>query len=208
MKAYTTVLGASEAEFTEKKSRFIGRCFPVETEDEAFAVIADVKKRHWDATHNCYAFIVGENGLTQRFSDDGEPSGTAGMPILDVIKQKGLTNTLIVVTRYFGGILLGAGGLVRAYSKAAASAVDCADMVRVEPAAVMTVEIDYSRYGSLEGYIRQRASVDEVLFSDVVSIRALVPTGDVEAFIADITERTDGRAKTERIGEAALKKRT
>ena len=131
MKAYTTVLGASEAEFTEKKSRFIGRCFPVETEDEAFAVIADVKKRHWDATHNCYAFIVGENGLTQRFSDDGEPSGTAGMPILDVIKQKGLTNTLIVVTRYFGGILLGAGGLVRAYSKAAASAVDCADMVRV-----------------------------------------------------------------------------
>ena len=114
MKAYTTVLGASEAEFTEKKSRFIGRCFPVETEDEAFAVIADVKKRHWDATHNCYAFIVGENGLTQRFSDDGEPSGTAGMPILDVIKQKGLTNTLIVVTRYFGGILLGAGGLVRA----------------------------------------------------------------------------------------------
>ena len=208
MKAYTTVLGASEAEFTEKKSRFIGRCFPVETEDEAFAVIADVKKRHWDATHNCYAFIVGENGLTQRFSDDGEPSGTAGMPILDVIKQKGLTNTLIVVTRYFGGILLGAGGLVRAYSKAAASAVDCADMVRVEPAAVMTVEIDYSRDGSLEGYIRQRASVDEVLFSDVVSIRALVPTGDVEAFIADITERTDGRAKTERIGEATLKKRT
>lgn len=208
MKAYTTVLGASEAEFTEKKSRFIGRCFPVETEDEAFAVIADVKKRHWDATHNCYAFIVGENGLTQRFSDDGEPSGTAGMPILDVIKQKGLTNTLIVVTRYFGGILLGAGGLVRAYSKAAASAVDCADMVRVEPAAVMMVEIDYSRYGSLEGYIRQRASVDEVLFSDVVSIRALVPTGDVEAFIADITERTDGRAKTERIGEATLKKRT
>ena len=208
MKAYTTVLGASEAEFTEKKSRFIGRCFPVETEDEAFAVIADVKKRHWDATHNCYAFIVGENGLTQRFSDDGEPSGTAGMPILDVIKQKGLTNTLIVVTRYFGGILLGAGGLVRAYSKAAASAVDCADMVRVEPAAVMTVEIDYSRYGALEGYIRQRASVDEVLFSDVVSIRALVPTGDVEAFIADITERTDGRAKTERIGEATLKKRT
>lgn len=208
MKAYTTVLGASEAEFTEKKSRFIGRCFPVETEDEAFAVIADVKKRHWDATHNCYAFIVGENGLTQRFSDDGEPSGTAGMPILDVIKQKGLTNTLIVVTRYFGGILLGAGGLVRAYSKAAASAVDCADMVRVEPTAVMTVEIDYSRYGSLEGYIRQRASVDEVLFSDVVSIRALVPTGDVEAFIADITERTDGRAKTERIGEATLKKRT
>ena len=208
MKAYTTVLGASEAEFTEKKSRFIGRCFPVETEDEAFAVIADVKKRHWDATHNCYAFIVGENGLTQRFSDDGEPSGTAGMPILDVIKQKGLTNTLIVVTRYFGGILLGAGGLVRAYSKAAASAVDCADMVRVETAAVMTVEIDYSRYGSLEGYIRQRASVDEVLFSDVVSIRALVLTGDVEAFIADITERTDGRAKTERIGEATLKKRT
>ena len=206
LERYKTPNIASQTEFVVNRSRFIGRCFPVADEQEALARLEEVRKLHYDATHNCWAYNL--RGGVMRFSDDGEPGGTAGMPIMDTLIRSNTQDALIVVTRYFGGILLGAGGLVRAYSKAAASAVDCADMVRVEPAAVMTVEIDYSRYGSLEGYIRQRASVDEVLFSDVVSIRALVPTGDVEAFIADITERTDGRAKTERIGEATLKKRT
>ena len=202
MKAYTTVLGASEAEFTEKKSRFIGRCFPVETEDEAFAVIADVKKRHWDATHNCYAFIVGENGLTQRFSDDGEPSGTAGMPILDVIKQKGLTNTLIVVTRYFGGIMLGAGGLVRAYSHSASIAVAAGGIVTRAMCAGLKVTCDYYFYGKLSSLVPESGGViEDTVFEDNVTLIFRLPLELVDGFNAKLIDVSNGRYRAEKTDE-------
>ena len=116
MKPYKSVKQCSEAEYTVNRSRFIGRCFPVDSEEAALCLLSDIRKRHWDATHNCFAYRIGETAAAARFSDDGEPGGTAGKPIMDVLTGKGLTNVLCVVTRYFGGILLGAGGLVRAYS--------------------------------------------------------------------------------------------
>ena len=121
MKPYKSVKQCSEAEYTVNRSRFIGRCFPVESEEAALCLLGDIRKKHWDATHNCFAYRIGENAAA-RFSDDGEPGGTAGKPIMDVLTGRGLTNVLCVVTRYFGGILLGAGGLVRAYSKSAVAA--------------------------------------------------------------------------------------
>ena len=125
MKPYKSVKQCSEAEYTVNRSRFIGRCFPVESEEAALCLLGDIRKKHWDATHNCFAYRIGENAAA-RFSDDGEPGGTAGKPIMDVLTGRGLTNVLCVVTRYFGGILLGAGGLTRAYSKSARDALAAA----------------------------------------------------------------------------------
>ena len=117
--AYRTVKQPGEAELVIKRSRFIGRCFPVADEQEALRLLEQVRRQHWDATHNCYAYSVGVSGACARYSDDGEPSGTAGLPMMEALRRSGVTDALVVVTRYFGGILLGAGGLVRAYSAAA-----------------------------------------------------------------------------------------
>ena len=136
MKPYKSVKQCSEAEYTVNRSRFIGRCFPVDSEEAALCLLGDIRKKHWDATHNCFAYRIGENAAA-RFSDDGEPGGTAGKPIMDVLTGRGLTNVLCVVTRYFGGILLGAGGLVRAYSKSAADAVAKAGVVSYLPGTVL-----------------------------------------------------------------------
>lgn len=124
LERYKTVRRAGEKEIVIKKSRFIGHVRPVETEDEAIAFIEEIKKKHWNATHNCSAYMIGERDEIQKQSDDGEPSGTAGKPILEVIKNQGLKNVAIVVTRYFGGIMLGAGGLIRAYTDGAVAAIE------------------------------------------------------------------------------------
>ncbi|HIU94159.1 MAG TPA: YigZ family protein, partial [Candidatus Aphodomorpha intestinavium] len=129
--AYRTVKQPGEAELVIKRSRFIGRCFPVADEQEALRLLEQVRRQHWDATHNCYAYSVGVSGACARYSDDGEPSGTAGLPMMEALRRSGVTDALVVVTRYFGGILLGAGGLVRAYSAAAAAAVRSAGEVEM-----------------------------------------------------------------------------
>ena len=134
-----TVAEYGSDEFTEKKSKFIGYVKHVETEEEANQFIAEIKSKHWDAKHNVYAYILGENGSTQRSTDDGEPAGTAGRPVLEVIKGENLTNTAVVVTRYFGGVLLGTGGLVRAYGKAAKLAIENAEIVR--PVKMKTIAV-------------------------------------------------------------------
>ena len=134
MKGYRTICQPGEVEHIIKKSRFIGAAYPVQTVEEALSLLETIRKRYWDATHNCYAYIIGENGEQKRFSDDGEPQGTAGMPMLDVLQKKDVTNLLVVVTRYFGGTLLGAGGLVRAYAGAAGAAVDAAGVTVMTPA--------------------------------------------------------------------------
>lgn len=205
MKPYKSVKQCSEAEYTVNRSRFIGRCFPVDSEEAALCLLGDIRKKHWDATHNCFAYRIGENAAA-RFSDDGEPGGTAGKPIMDVLTGKGLTNVLCVVTRYFGGILLGAGGLVRAYSKSAADAVTKAGMVSYLPGTVLDIPMDYSRYGALEGFIRANAEVRNVAFAQNVVVTVAVEDTNLPKFMKEVTERSDGRCTPVTIGTGYMTK--
>ena len=205
MKPYKSVKQCSEAEYTVNRSRFIGRCFPVESEEAALCLLGDIRKKHWDATHNCFAYRIGENAAA-RFSDDGEPGGTAGKPIMDVLTGRGLTNVLCVVTRYFGGILLGAGGLVRAYSRSAADAVTKAGMVSYLPGTVLDIPMDYSRYGALEGFIRANAEVRNVAFAQNVVVTVAVEDTNLLKFMKEVTERSDGRCTPVTIGTGYMKK--
>ena len=202
LKPYKTPKSASETEFIVNRSRFIGRCFPVSSEEEALEKLEGIRKLHYDATHNCYAYSL--RGGIRRFSDDGEPGGTAGMPIMDTLIRTETENALIVVTRYFGGILLGSGGLVRAYSKSASDALSAAGTVVMTPCSLVEFSVDYTRYGALEGFVRANSTVKNVDFTDSILFRCLVPTERAEAFKADIIERTDGRAKPEITGEEYL----
>lgn len=205
MKPYKSVKQCSEAEYTVNRSRFIGRCFPVESEEAALCLLGDIRKKHWDATHNCFAYRIGENAAA-RFSDDGEPGGTAGKPIMDVLTGRELTNVLCVVTRYFGGILLGAGGLVRAYSKSAADAVTKAGVVSYLPGTVLDIPMDYSRYGALEGFIRANAEVRNVAFAQNVVVTVAVEDTNLLKFMKEVTERSDGRCTPVTIGTGYMKK--
>ena len=205
MKPYKSVKQCSEAEYTVNRSRFIGRCFPVDSEEAALCLLGDIRKKHWDATHNCFAYRIGENAAA-RFTDDGEPGGTAGKPIMDVLTGRGLTNVLCVVTRYFGGILLGAGGLVRAYSKSAADAVTKAGMVSYLPGTILDIPMDYSRYGALEGFIRANAEVRNVAFAQNVVVTAAVEDTNLLKFMKEVTERSDGRCTPVTIGTGYMKK--
>ena len=205
MKPYKSVKQCSEAEYTVNRSRFIGRCFPVESEEAALCLLGDIRKKHWDATHNCFAYRIGENAAA-RFSDDGEPGGTAGKPIMDVLTGRGLTNVLCVVTRYFGGILLGAGGLVRAYSKSAVDAVTKAGVVSYLPGTILDIPMDYSRYGALEGFIRANAEVRNVAFAQNVVVTVAVEDTNLLKFMKEVTERSDGRCTPVTIGTGYMKK--
>lgn len=204
MDAFKTVARASEEEFVINRSRFIGRCFPIQTEEDALAHLAAIRKQHYDATHNCYAYRIGTRGETARFSDDGEPSGTAGMPMMEVLMANGVTNVLCVVTRYFGGILLGAGGLVRAYSRGAAEAVRAAGVLHYIPGTALEFTVDYARYGAVEAYVRANAQVDALDFAEAVRIRVLVEDAAADDFAAEIVERTDGRSVPARCGAGYL----
>lgn len=205
MKPYKSVKQCSEAEYTVNRSRFIGRCFPVDSEEAALCLLGDIRKKHWDATHNCFAYRIGDNAAA-RFSDDGEPGGTAGKPIMDVLTGRELTNVLCVVTRYFGGILLGAGGLVRAYSKSAADAVTKAGVVSYLPGTILDIPMDYSRYGALEGFIRANAEVRNVAFAQNVVVTVAVEDTNLLKFMKEVTERSDGRCTPVTIGTGYMKK--
>ena len=199
---YKTPALPSETEFVINRSRFIGRCFPVVSENDAVSKLEEIRKLHYDATHNCYAYSLVSG--TRRFSDDGEPGGTAGMPIMDTLIRTGTENALIVVTRYFGGILLGSGGLVRAYSRSASDALNAAGAALMTPADEVEFTVDYTRYGGLEGFVRSASTVKATEFTDNIRFICLVEKGRTNAFIADIIERTDGRARPEIIGEEYL----
>ena len=146
MAQYKTVLQEAQDDFVEKRSRFIGYARPVSTEAEALAFIAEKKSKHWDASHNVYAYILRDGGV-MRYSDDGEPQGTAGIPVLDVLQKSGVTDVVVVATRYFGGILLGGGGLVRAYSHTASIALQAAGIVTMRECLMLEVLCDYGQYG-------------------------------------------------------------
>jgi len=189
-----------EDEFYEKKSHFIGRVWPVETEEEALEKIQAMKKQHYDATHNCWAYIIKDGAV--RFSDDGEPGGTAGMPMLQVLQREGLYNIVCVVTRYFGGILLGAGGLVRAYTKGAKIAVDAAGKSMKRVWTVLYVPCPYPFYervkllvGECEGIIRQCD------FGAEVELELLFPEVNAEGFLAKLTDMTSGTVEGMEVGQ-------
>lgn len=175
-KEYCTIKQRARHEIVIQKSRFIGDAFCVNSEDEALKRLQDVKAEFPDATHHCYAYIVEQEALIQRFNDDGEPGGTAGMPILQVIQNRGLKNVLVVVTRYFGGIKLGANGLVRAYSRAAAEVLDRAGMRRMVLSPKGIIYLDYAYVGQVEYFLRQKGvHVVGVEYSDKVTIEVVVP---------------------------------
>lgn len=199
---YKTVSRQGSKEIVIKKSRFIGHAKPVATEEEAAAFIEEIKKLHWNATHNCSAYMIGERNEIQKQSDDGEPSGTAGKPILEVIRSQGLKNTAVVVTRYFGGIMLGAGGLIRAYTDGAVAAIEAAEpVVRVLHREVL-VDVDYTWYGKLENELRERGfRTGGTAFTDRVAVTCLPLTSEADAFIAWVTDLTQGQAVIEQ-GEA------
>ena len=202
MKPYKTLLCAASDEFVVNKSRFIGHGCPCETEEAALAFLAGIRARHKDATHNCYAYIVGANMGIMRYSDDGEPGGTAGMPIIEVMKARGVTNCAVVVTRYFGGILLGAGGLVRAYSQGAAAALNACGVGVMHPTARYLLEVPYPMLGRLEFFLKtEPVVVEEKQFADAVILTLVVRTSDEEAFAARLTNMSEGRLEPLRCEE-------
>ena len=190
---YLTVADEAVAEFTEKRSRFMGAIRPVTDEAAALAFIRQKQKTYWDATHNVYAYVL-QGGQLCRFSDDGEPQGTAGLPVLDVLRKEGLTDCVAVVTRYFGGILLGGGGLVRAYSHAAKLAVDAAGVVAMRLCAVGEIVCDYSQYGWLPALLAEvGAALTGTAFGTAVTVTFSIPQDGCARVQAALAERSNGR---------------
>ncbi|KHD86409.1 YigZ family protein [Bacillus ginsengihumi] len=196
LKQYLTVKGEGTHEIIIQKSRFIAHVNRVTTEEEAQNFILTIKKEHWNATHNCSAYMIGEQNQIQKASDDGEPSGTAGVPILEVLKKKDLKDTAVVVTRYFGGIKLGAGGLIRAYSKSTSEGIDHTGIVKRILVCIVHTKIDYTWLGKVENELRSSIfnNIKEINYLDQVEILTYVETDQVEAFIEWMTELTNGQA--------------
>lgn len=183
MSGLFTVKEYGAEEFTEKKSKFIGYVKHVETEEEANQFIAEIKSKHWDAKHNVYAYVLGESGSIQRSTDDGEPAGTAGRPVLEVIKGESLTNTVVVVTRYFGGILLGTGGLVRAYGKAAKLAIESAGIVRPIKMKSVAICADYDLVGKIQNFLIQKdIPIDHIDYLNNAMIYCLIENDQIKNF--------------------------
>lgn len=202
---YLTVKGTANHEIIIDKSRFIAHISRTETEEEAQAFIASIKKLHKDATHNCSAYLIGERDQIQKALDDGEPSGTAGVPILEVIRKKGLKDTTVVVTRYFGGIKLGAGGLIRAYSRSASEGINAAGIVERTLMKVMNVQIEYHWLGKLENELRASTYlIKDIQYLEKVSILIFVKESLIEEFSNWITELTNGQAELAETGTQYL----
>lgn len=195
---YKILYRGGEGEIEEKKSRFIATLAPVNSEEEALSFIAGLKKKYWDASHNCSAFLIGENNELTRCSDDGEPAQTAGRPMLDVLAGEGIHNVCAVVTRYFGGTLLGTGGLVRAYAKAVREGLSHSVVLEKRPAEKLLVETDYADLGKLQ-YIAGEMGIPvlDSAFSDKVVLTLLAPIEDAKTLKAKMTEGTGGRCGIE-----------
>jgi uncharacterized YigZ family protein len=189
-------------EFLVSKSRFIGYGAPASTEAEALAFLAEIRAKHREANHNVYAYILGANMGVMRYSDDGEPSGTAGMPVLEVLRARGVTDCAVVVTRYFGGILLGAGGLVRAYAQGAAMALDASGVGTMYPTARYLMDVDYPLLGRVEHHLKgQPVIVEDKAFSEVVTLTLVVKCQDEQVLMDGIISATDGRVRPVRFEE-------
>lgn len=193
---YYTVKQAGEHEIIIQKSRFIAHFSRAETEEKAIAFIESIKKQHWQATHNCSAYLIGEHNLIQKANDDGEPSGTAGVPMLEVLKKRNLKDTAVVVTRYFGGIKLGAGGLIRAYGGAVSEGLNAVGIVERTLMRLVHTTVEYTWLGKIENEIRQSPYLLQGIdYLNNVVIRTYVKEADTEAFQQWMTELTNGQAK-------------
>ena len=201
MNEYYIPTGSGEAEYVGKRSRFLGHVRPVESEEEAKAFVAEMKKTYYDARHNCWCYLLKDG--PERYSDDGEPQGTAGIPMLEVLRREGITNAVCVVTRYFGGVLLGAGGLFRAYTKSAKDALDAAGRSAVRRWVEMEIPCSY---GALERYKQELAACDGVIegmdYGAAVTIRALLPQEKSEAFRDRIFDLSGGSVRPAVTGES------
>ncbi|WP_227937241.1 YigZ family protein [Alkalihalobacillus deserti] len=203
--AYETVKGRGEHEIVIQKSRFIAFFDRVETEEAAQAFIEKVKKEHWNAAHNCSAYLIGERDEIQKANDDGEPSGTAGVPMLEVLKKRGLKDTVVVVTRYFGGIKLGAGGLIRAYGGAVSEGLNAVGVVRRSLMIIVHTEIDYHWLGKVEYALRESSyTLKGIEYLEMVDVQAYVAVGEVEVFEKWMTNVTNGQAVLKRGDETYL----
>lgn len=202
MKSYYTISGNSDGIYEEKRSKFIAKATHIESENEAKEILLKTKKEYYDARHNCYAYVLGEDKKKQKFFDDGEPSGTAGAPIIEAIKKSDLTDILITVTRYFGGIKLGAAGLTRAYNKAANIAVENAKIVKMETFFNVSLTIDYNLLSSVEYYLRkENITIKTSDYNEKVNMNILVLTEKIEKVKKDIIDLSSGKINIEYIGE-------
>ena len=200
-KCYTTIRHEASAEFEEKRSIFIGYAKPVKDEEDAAEFIKKIKSMHKDATHNVFGYTM-KNGVVARYSDDGEPQGTAGMPVLDVIRKSGVDDACVVVTRYFGGTLLGAGGLVRAYSQAAKIALEAAEIVTFEPYTELSVPCSYSDYQKISAELpKYGAIIDDTDFSDSVILKIAVKSEIAPKVIEKVSEISAGKSIPQIVGE-------
>ncbi len=197
MDTYLTVLDENKTEYIEKRSRFIATLRHCETEQEATAFLEEMRSKYWDATHNCYAYSVNDGKLC-RFSDDGEPHGTAGKPMLDVVEGSGIKNIAVVVTRYFGGVLLGTGGLVRAYSKSVQDVLSGANVYKMVPSAILNIVCDYPNHQRLVNLLEScNCAITDTLFTENVTVEFSLPESKVEDFGAKLTETFSARLNFE-----------
>ncbi len=205
LRPYKTLIRDAQDAFVVNKSRFIGHGRPCETEEAALAFLAEMRAQYRDATHNCYAYIIGANMGVMRYSDDGEPGGTAGMPIIEVMKARGVTNCAVVVTRYFGGVLLGAGGLVRAYSQGAAAAINACGVGVMHPTARYLMEIPYPLLNRMDYFLKDEpVQVEDKTFTDVITYTLLVRCADEADFLARLTDMSEGGVEPLRYEELYL----
>ncbi|MBD5445126.1 MAG: YigZ family protein [Lachnospiraceae bacterium] len=197
---YKVVIKGGTGEIEEKKSRFIANVMPVQTEEEALGYIEAMRKQYWDARHNCYAYVIGEKAQLVRFSDDGEPSGTAGKPILEVLLGAEVRNVVVVVTRYFGGTLLGTGGLVRAYTQATQAGINASDVRTMKYGTMLGITTDYNGIGKIQYIMGLRnIIIEDAMYTDVVSFKVKIPYEEEETVRKEVIEATAGRAKIEKV---------
>ncbi|HBJ1645601.1 MULTISPECIES: YigZ family protein [Clostridium] len=192
--SYITIRNFGEDRFEEKKSEFIGYAKRVESEEEAKAFVSEIKNMHKQARHNCWAYVIGENMNIQRYSDDGEPQGTAGIPILEVMKKSGITDCAVVVTRYFGGVLLGTGGLTRAYTKGASISIKSAGIVEKVVGLKLTLEMDYDLFGKVQYICAQNLwHIEETEYTDKVIVHILAEKDIIENMEKEMIECSSGK---------------
>jgi len=193
--SYKILYDGGQDEIVEKKSRFIGITYPIDSEEEAISYIEECKKKYWDARHRCFAYVLGENMDLQRFSDDGEPQGTAGKPILETLLGSKVHNCLVIVVRYFGGTLLGTGGLVRAYSQAAKAGIEASVILEKKSGILLNIQTDYNSIGKIQ-YLLGNRQIDiwQSEYGENVDLHVLVPTNDIDKVMEEITEVTSAKA--------------
>jgi len=202
LSTYYTVKQDGTHEIIIQKSRFIGYISRVTSEEEAQLFIQTIKKKHYDATHNCSAYLIGEHDQIQKANDDGEPSGTAGVPMLEVLKKLSLKNTAVVITRYFGGVKLGAGGLIRAYSRATSETIKSTGIVKCELMQIVSISINYQQLGKIENYIRQTGFIiEDIIYLENVSLKVLVQLQALEDLKTDLVNMTSDQVKIQVMGE-------